>query len=475
MKRAFVVIHRWLGVAFCLLFAMWFASGIVMHFMPFPALTEAERVAGLAPFDPNLLRADPRAAIAASGLSRAVRVRAFARNDGPIYIVLGASGLRAFKGPELASAGVVAAHDALAIAAGHAQRRGIASDAAAFAELADYDQWTVSNRLDPHRPLYRIALNDEAATELYVSSTTGEVVRDTNARERGWNYVGSVAHWIYPTALRRNLDAWLITVWWLALAALIAAITGTIVGLWGVRIAAGRVRSPYSGWQAWHHWLGLGCTVFILSWTFSGWLSMDNGLLFSNGKLSPEEAAIFSDKLAWQTSALPEPSCAPRQVLEVEWFAFGERVYRRDRLSLDAQRLRATDETQSAIQSFLEPADAAGLGTKFGRSCHPPVAVKTTDDYPLRSVMAGAPVYRLVCGDVWFNIDGASGAPLERLDGSRRANRWLYQGLHTLDFAALNARPFLRTALISGLCGLGMLFSVTAIVIALRRLRHPTL
>ncbi len=228
MKRALVVIHRWLGVAFCLLFAMWFASGIVMHFMPFPALTEAERVAGLAPFDPNLLRVDPRAAIAASGLTGAVRVRAFARNDGPIYIVLGASGLRAFKGPELAPAGAVAAHDALAIAAAHARRRGITSDAAAFAELAHYDQWTVSNRLDPHRPLYRIALNDEAATELYVSSTTGEVVRDTNARERGWNYVGSVAHWIYPTFLRRNLDAWLVTVWWLALAALIAAITGTI-------------------------------------------------------------------------------------------------------------------------------------------------------------------------------------------------------------------------------------------------------
>jgi hypothetical protein len=29
-------LHRWWGVAFCLLFAMWFASGIVMHVIPFP-------------------------------------------------------------------------------------------------------------------------------------------------------------------------------------------------------------------------------------------------------------------------------------------------------------------------------------------------------------------------------------------------------------------------------------------------------
>jgi hypothetical protein len=33
-------LHRWWGVVFCLLFAMWFASGIVMHFVPFPARSE---------------------------------------------------------------------------------------------------------------------------------------------------------------------------------------------------------------------------------------------------------------------------------------------------------------------------------------------------------------------------------------------------------------------------------------------------
>ncbi|MGY4343865.1 hypothetical protein ACVWXM_000329 [Bradyrhizobium sp. GM7.3] len=51
MMRAIVLLHRWLGIAFCLLFAMWFATGIVMHFVPFPSLTEAERFAGLGPLD----------------------------------------------------------------------------------------------------------------------------------------------------------------------------------------------------------------------------------------------------------------------------------------------------------------------------------------------------------------------------------------------------------------------------------------
>jgi hypothetical protein len=39
--RALILLHRWPGVAFCLLFAMWFATGIVMHLVPFPALPES--------------------------------------------------------------------------------------------------------------------------------------------------------------------------------------------------------------------------------------------------------------------------------------------------------------------------------------------------------------------------------------------------------------------------------------------------
>jgi hypothetical protein len=35
------------SLVFCLLFAMWFASGIVMHFMPFPARDEKPLATGL--------------------------------------------------------------------------------------------------------------------------------------------------------------------------------------------------------------------------------------------------------------------------------------------------------------------------------------------------------------------------------------------------------------------------------------------
>jgi hypothetical protein len=48
--------HRYLGIVFCLFFATWFASGIVMLYARMPELTEADRLAQLRPIDPASLK-----------------------------------------------------------------------------------------------------------------------------------------------------------------------------------------------------------------------------------------------------------------------------------------------------------------------------------------------------------------------------------------------------------------------------------
>ena len=53
------------GRRFLPVFAMWFASGIVMHFVPFPALEHAARFAGLAPIDLAALAHGPADAVGA--------------------------------------------------------------------------------------------------------------------------------------------------------------------------------------------------------------------------------------------------------------------------------------------------------------------------------------------------------------------------------------------------------------------------
>ena len=39
IKRAAIFVHRWLGVALCLFFLLWFPSGIGMMYWDFPSVT----------------------------------------------------------------------------------------------------------------------------------------------------------------------------------------------------------------------------------------------------------------------------------------------------------------------------------------------------------------------------------------------------------------------------------------------------
>ncbi|HEY1983223.1 MAG TPA: PepSY domain-containing protein [Xanthobacteraceae bacterium] len=472
--RALILLHRWLGVAFCLLFAMWFASGIVMHFVPFPALTEANRMAGLAPIAIEGAGHGPTEAVRASGLNNVSRVRLQQRGDGAVYLIADSQRVVALHAADLSEAEVHSPQLALSIATDYAEhRRWNAAAAARVAALSAFDQWTVAGNFDRHRPLYRVTLGDARGTELYVSSTTGEAVLATTRRQRGWNYVGSVAHWLYPTALRRHPTVWNGVVWGLSLAALIGASAGAVIGT--VRFGSGdsRFGSPYRGWQALHHWLGLCCVLFVLTWIFSGWLSMDDGLLFSTGKLTTSEIAAVAGAPDWR--ALPDDELrhlGPHTV-EAEWFAFNGQIYRRERTALGTQRLAVAgsqaDDALSA-REFLSSIEVDELASRLGRKCNPAFVAGSDDAYAPASVMPGAPIFRLVCGDDWFQVDASNGTPLEKLDSSRRAYRWLFTALHTLDFHVLVVRPALRTTLIVALCGCGFVFSLTGIVIAWRRL-----
>lgn len=472
MMSAIILTHRWLGIAFCLLFAMWFASGIVMHFVPFPSLTEAERFAGLLPLNREEARIAIADAVAASGIADATRVRLIRRSDGLAYVITGPSRVRAVHASDGSDASVTSPDVALAVAQDHAGSRGLDAARAAILDQADYDQWTVPNGFDRHRPLFRVALGDAAGTEVYVSSRTGEVVLDTTRSERGWNLVGSVLHWIYPTVLRRNWALWDGFVWTLSLLALIAALLGAALGLTRIKMRGRVVSTPYHGWHALHHVIGLVATVFVLSWIFSGWLSMDHGRLFSRGQLTSAEAGVVSGAPDWAAAWALDQRPISSSAREIEWFAFNGKVYRRDRMALGSQTLvKAADRPDARQTGFLGGHDIHELTIRLASGCGAPSVLAHDDDYPAQSTIPVAPVYRSRCGDLWFDIDGADGSVLQRLDASRRAYRWFYSALHTFDFAILMAHPRLRDVLIVGLCGLGFAFALTGVVIGWRRLR----
>ena len=43
-RKAAIFVHRWLGVALCLLFLLWFSSGVVMMYWGFPSVTAQDRL-----------------------------------------------------------------------------------------------------------------------------------------------------------------------------------------------------------------------------------------------------------------------------------------------------------------------------------------------------------------------------------------------------------------------------------------------
>jgi hypothetical protein len=156
----------------------------------------------------------------------------------------------------------------------------------------------------------------------------------------------------------------------------------------------------------------------------------------------------------------------------VSWFAFAGRIYRSERDTAGPRHLFvAARENQSVRpnQEFLRLDEIDAAARHFTQPCEPAFVVPPDDTYAPAAAMRGS-VFRVVCGEDWFHIDGKDGALLGKLDSSRRRYRWLYDGLHKLDFPPLRQYPAVRTILIVMLCTCGLIFSVSAMVIAARRI-----
>ena len=215
------VIHRVLGTGIALLVVLWFGSGAVLLFVPYPSLNEAERFRWLEPLQLDRCCVPLESVWNQVGLTQGVeRVRLLMVAGRPVYVIHFLDGtlksLWADRGEPLS--GITRA-DALRIAQQDAQPEG-----ESLAEALEDDQWTVQQRFAPHRPLWKVQLNDVDGHEVYVSSKTGEVVMDTTVFERRWNWIGAVIHWLYVPVLRRHWAVWDQTVWWLAAVGVMTAV-----------------------------------------------------------------------------------------------------------------------------------------------------------------------------------------------------------------------------------------------------------
>lgn len=505
MKRWLYLVHRWLGIALCVVMALWFLSGIVMMYVGYPKLTPAERLAGSPPLPLQGCCVSLAKALDAAGFAPAVPPhdtrgpKSGPRGHSPALDTWRLTSVAGEPRYVFADSGRQVAVDARtgqrvtsvsAAAAVAAARHFVGGAPARYVGQAQEDPWTHSRALDAHRPLHAVDVDDLASNRLYVSSHTGEVVRDASFIERTWGWLGAWLHWLYVIRGGALNPWWADIVITLSLAGTVAAVAGVIIGVmrWRFRgrFKSGR-RTPYAGVIArWHHILGLVGGVLCVTWVFSGLLSVNPWKVFTAPGAQPNHAAYAGGPLL---PSLAPPAAEVLARLQARGIQPRELLWRRvggvhDVVAMSVDSVWVVDAGQ-AYEDALPPTRwrAAAQALLPGANIVHEQRLTAYDHwYYTREphTMTGhserpLPAWRLRFDDphrTWVTIEEKTGAIVHVSDNRRRIDRWLFAFLHSFDLPQLlSMRPAWDAWVIFfSVVGLGL--SLTGVVTGWRRLRR---
>ncbi len=534
MRHRLILLHRWLGIAGNLLFVVWFASALVMMYARMPALDPGDRLNRLSALDLEAVRIGPAQAAAAAGLAaggqEALQVRLGMAGDRPIYRFRTAGGWTAVHADTGSPMLQLSASQSTAIADQFVRPR--LNEAARQPTRYDRllsrpDQWTL--QLRSLFPLHRIRAGSDV---LYVSDRTAEVVMETGAASRFWGAAGAVFHWLYFTPLRSHSTLWYQLVVWAAAAGCVLTLSGLAVG---VLRHARRRRSPYSGIMRWHHYSGLVFGAAAFTWVLSGALSMDPFGWHAGRTTSAEQhAAVAGSEEAWLDDFDPASIRTGLRSIsesfplrEVELLSFDGKplilAYRPPGASVGASGRNdagpnagrdarvpgaATAESDrrrapylgspsgflATVQPFEHRLVTPGSGGETRRFDRQELLAAAARAMPGAEVLgvdrltehdayygdrrrgqAALPVLRVRFNDAdrtWLYLDPALGRIVHREQRWSRIDRWLYRGLHRLDFPGFYHRRPLRDIVVIVLLAGGLFSSASSLVPAARRLRR---
>ena len=444
---------------------MWFASGIVMIYVPYPSLSNTERIALLGPIDEQSISVSPAEALQVCASSKVERLRLISVTKRASYVCHFVNGqIQLVYADELAHRDSLSIEQATEIAHSHLKKP------LSLSAPLEYDQWIVHQKFDAYRPFFRVEIDDAEQTHYYLSAQTGEFLQRTNKHERIWNYLGSVAHWIYPTVLRKHWSWWDQSVWWLSLFGIIAVLIGLylgIVNLIKVRKENKDIISPFKAWMRWHHILGLFSGIFVLSWIFSGWLSMDHGRLFSLPTAT--QLQISSSQGLSMVEVTERITLAKLRGLsgvhEISFHAFAGSAFllaRNQHGYMDPSLLNADDVARTVSRAWLNAPVKAVENVASG------------DTYTsLREGRLPEETLRVKLNDAgasWIHVDMQTGEILSVMDRSRRLYRWLFNGLHSLDLPGLVEKRPLWDTIMLVLLLTGLAASLSGVIVGCRRL-----
>jgi uncharacterized iron-regulated membrane protein len=467
MLRTLLVIHRYLAVAVGPLMALWCLSGFVMMYQPYPQLTEAEQLQGLEPLQ-------------FTGCCRTGFLPEDGEDAGSFRIEM------QYGEPVLRQRGVApfdlatgmpqhrpSREDLLHLAAGHANRRGIAARPQWLGEV-EIDQWTIQTARR-NQPVQHVAVGDAAGMELYLNGNTGEVFQDTSRRERVLNWLGAIPHWLYLTALRRHGPVWSQIVIWTSVLGTFLAATGLYVGIARLqRRGGGSLTSPFRGWWYWHHIAGLFFGVLALTWVFSGLLTMQPWGLLQGSDIGARVGPHLSgsppvSELRRFLQAAPS-MLKGGEFVRLRSQPFDGRLYvlaeRADgttaRLNADAV---ATPLSEIELRRALADVDTGVDAVELMRG-------EDSYYYAHKSGLE-LPVWRVMLADAQrtrLYVSPTTGE-FAIIDRDARNMRWFERGLHGLDFTGLRQRPAWDIIVILLLAGVTAV-CITGSWMAIQRVRR---
>jgi hypothetical protein len=509
-RRWLIYIHRWLGIAGCLVFLAWFASGIVMMYERMPRLTPEERLARLERLDTSRLSV-PLARVLERIGGHPEQIRVGMIGARPVYrLRTGSDWTAVFADTGQPLTGMSGAEALDIVQRFYPEAAGSARSAG---RIVDPDQWTLDGGLPRFLPMQRVALNDAADTIVYVSERTGEPVMKTTARGRAFGYAGAVIHWTYFTPFRMQRELWRYSIIYAALIGCVMCLSGLVIGIWRFspfkrfRLKRVATHSPYAGWMWWHHYAGLLFGLVTFTWALSGALSLTPWDWAPSTDPSDEQRATIAGGTFRADVASPDAlgGAAARlsrdfAVKELEVLQFAGRpfvlAYKPTGL---AAALRSKNRDVSAIfnpqlalahasvwldspaaDSFqrldLDAVEGVGPSLLPGTQVRDARWLDEYDSYYYdRTASRPLPVLRVTYDDperTAMYLDPQNGLISMRQTTLSRANRWLYNGLHSLDFPFLYYRRPAWDVVVAGLSLGGLLLTVTTMIPAIRRLRR---
>jgi hypothetical protein len=591
VRKFAIFCHRWMGLAFCVLFAWWFASGLFMMYWDFPGVTQADRLDRSDAIDANKIKLSPEEAWAKLGREGSPAAVQLAMFDGrPVYRFTmaggrggrgggaaarntgkagatdtrsvgrgrgdaaaensGGRGRRGSRRPDAAgvvrgrppvgvtggpparitadgkgratanaeTSGVEAARGGSRRGAGGAGQSVVYADdgsvqedyskelllriaahwtgqpgsSARIEEITAVDQWTVAGGLRSLRPLWKYTFTD--GEQVYVNGRSGEVVQYTTLGSRIMAHLGPIPHWLYYTPLRTQQKLWTNVVIWSSGIGTVMALMGLMVGISlyspskKYRFEGQPSTVPYTGQKRLHMILGLFFGILTCTWAFSGMLSMDPFPVPTNrgpgGGTSPTgriQAALRPGRFDISDFAEKSPQAALSQlgslsVKQLDLSSFdGQPIYVAALGSGETRIVPVRGEPAAEFDKnrILEMVASAALPVEISEKR----MLTQYDAYYLdRHHERPLPVLFVRMNDpeaTQLYIDQRTARLVgEHSNASSFVTRWLYHGLHSLDFPWLyNHRPAWDIVVLALMLG-GLSLCVTSMIMGWQLLRR---